>query len=181
MSRLPTTIWVTSGFALVAASLLSAAHLLGFMPHQVQQTAAARLRLCEAIAPQLSLAAQNDDLFAMRLTALNAVDQNPDLLSLSIQDDDGRIIWQTPRHEKWWNQAAVSEDATTHVQQPILQEQQRRGTVQILFKPAGSSGVYAFLRSPEVRMNVAVICAVILISMLYLRFALRAPPSSAPS
>ena len=180
MSRLPTTIRVAVGFALVAASLLFAARLLGYTPHQMQQTAAARMRLCRAVAPQLSLAAQNDDLFALRLTALNAVEQNPDLLSLSIQNDEGEVIWQTPRHADWWSQKAGDDHTTTHVQLPVFQGPQRWGVVQLRFSPAGPSGVLAFLRSPEVRMNAAAICAVFLISMLYLRYALRISPTSIP-
>lgn len=178
MSRLPIKIRIAIGLALVAASLLFGAHLLGYMPDQKKQTAAARLRLCENIAPQLSLAAQNDDLFALRLTSMNAVEQNPDLLSLSVQSDDGGVIWQTPRHEAWWGAMDGKDHGTTHVELPVFQGQQRWGTVQLRFSPVGPSGVYEFLRSPGMQMNIAVVCAVFLISMIYLRLVLRTPTAT---
>ena len=173
MSRLSTTILFAAGLALVAASLLFTARLLGLMPHQMAQTVAARDELCRVVAPKLSLAAQNNDLFAMRLIALNIVEQSPDLLSMSIQTTDGNIVWQTPRHMYWWGRDVGGQRATTHVQFPILQSRQQWGTLQLRFRPAGPSGIFQFLWSPELRFNIAVVLTVFLIAMCYLRIVRR--------
>src|SRR5688572_13405050 len=100
MLRVSPTLRLSFSAALMTASLLLLADLIGLVPDSRAWTLEARQRICESIAVQLSIAATRSDTDLVKQTLDVFVERSPDVRSAALRRADGEIFSATPDHAK---------------------------------------------------------------------------------
>jgi diguanylate cyclase (GGDEF)-like protein len=132
------TLRITLGILSLTISLLLAAQLLGFLPDRTTLALENRQKFCEAIAMQISWAASRNDGRAIQNTLESVVSRNDELLSAAFRAKNNAIKAVAGKHDENWVARKDGVSTPTHVQVPILNAEQRWGTVELTFKPLDS-------------------------------------------
>ncbi|HEX8521234.1 MAG TPA: diguanylate cyclase [Tepidisphaeraceae bacterium] len=148
MRRLSAATRISIGLTCLTMSLLLAAQGLGVIPNPIDGTLKARKELCESLAIHCSLAAQRNDVDAIKDTTRAIVGRNPDILSAALRLNDGNLVVTVGEHDKQWKNADHKKSTSNHVRVPILQGSTQWGTLEVAFKPAQGTGWVAYLSDP---------------------------------
>src|SRR5207244_12133378 len=98
MKKLSASTHVSIGITFLTLSLILAAEGLGFIPSSTDATLSGRKQLCESLAIQCSVAAENGDVAAIENTTKAIVERNPDILSFGLRAADGIMLTQFGDH-----------------------------------------------------------------------------------
>ncbi len=123
------------GLAALTISLLLSANLIGIGPDHKQAALDARVKICEALALQLSWAALRNDRRAIEQTLNAVVTQNPDILSASLQSRRTGIISEVGNHDANWAPPDDGRSTPTNIQVPIFTDRGQWGSLQLSFEP----------------------------------------------
>src|SRR5947208_1178557 len=115
MKRLSASTHVSIGVTLLTLSLIFAAEGLGLIPSTSQATISGRKQLCESLAIQCSLAAQDANVTVVENTAKAIVERNRDILSVGLRTADGPLLMHIGDHTKNWAGADSTRSTPTHV------------------------------------------------------------------
>ena len=128
---------IAFSLASLVLALVCCAQSLGLIPDTRPAIVAGRQSLCEAVALQACLAAQREDVAALRAVTTSLVQRNASVKSAEIRRMNGRpIVTVGPHAQQWSNSVAGAVDK---VEIPILKGKNRWGSLQIAFEPIATS------------------------------------------
>lgn len=133
--RLTPAVRISLGLVSLTVSLLLLGQLLGLAPDQTKSVFESRKVLSEALAIQLSVAAQRDDFFLIKETLQSMVARDNDIKSAAIRSAKGELLAVAGDHLAHWQSPSDGHSTPTHVQIPIFKGQSRWATVEISFAP----------------------------------------------
>src|SRR5687768_14555950 len=119
----PTRIAVS--LASLVLALICCAQSLGLIPDPRPAVLEGRRALCEAVALQSCLAAQREDLVALRTITTSLVSRNPSVKSAAISKSSGQQIAVAGDHGVHW--AMKDPTAGQNVEVPIFKGDRRWG------------------------------------------------------
>ena len=121
--------------ALITASVLLVADLLGYAPDQTQMELKQRKQISESFAIQFSTLASVEKSKTIRKILSQIVSRNDDLLSAGFRDKAGRLLFEVGPHQQQWNDYQSDKSTTTHVLVPMYKGKTTFGTIELRFKP----------------------------------------------
>ena len=116
---------------------------------------------------QACLAAQREDLTALRTFSKSIVDRNPNVVYAVVRRDNGKVIAEFSNLQSG-GQAPAPNDGENRVEMPIFKGKARWGIVELRFRPLPTGGLVSWL--PE---SVQLIIIVPLVTFVVSRFYLR--------
>jgi diguanylate cyclase (GGDEF)-like protein/PAS domain S-box-containing protein/putative nucleotidyltransferase with HDIG domain len=160
------------GLACLTMSLLFVAQSLGLVPDRDQAILEGRKSLCESVAVNCCLAAQNNDLATIRATIMALVTRNASVLSAAVRKADGKAVVVAGNHEGWHSPDATHSN-NEMVQVPILAGKSRWGTVEIRFTALADHSFWGWITDPVIRFFAFVAGAALLAFTFYLKRTLQ--------
>ena len=121
--------------ALITASVLLVADLLGYAPDQTQMELKQRKQISESFAIQFSTLASVEKSKTIRKILSQIVNRNDDLLSAGFRDKAGRLLFEVGPHQQQWNDYQSDKSSTTHVLVPMYKGKTTFGTIELRFIP----------------------------------------------
>lgn len=146
MLRISPTFRLSISAAMMMASLLLLADLIGLVPDNRLAVLEARQRICESIAVQLSIAATRSDAELVKQTLDVFVERSPDVLSAGLRRANGEIFSATPDHAKHWIPLVEDRSTFAQVLVPVFAGEQRWGSVEVSFADV-NSGWFGWLKN----------------------------------
>lgn len=116
-------------------SILLIGQMLGIVPDKSQAMLDTRKNLTEALAVQFAVAAERDDFILIEKTLSLLVKRDPQVLSAAIRGGDGVFYAVAGDHRSIWQPSVDGKSSPTHVQVPIMQDNQLWGAVELSFAP----------------------------------------------
>jgi PAS domain S-box-containing protein len=159
--------------AAITLTTLLAAHALGLLPDREAAVVAGHKALCEAEAVHCSLAARHRNLAAHKEVLILLLERNPDVLSVAVRAEDGKLLVQAGDHATHWGPAPANASTPTHMCVPIGAVDGRRAVLEMRFQGRDRSVVEALLASPLLPLAAFVFGASALLIFVYLRTVLR--------
>lgn len=154
-------------------SLLLAAQGLGVIPNPAEATLKGRKQLCETLAIQCSMAAQRGEVTEIESSSKFIAERNPDIVSLGLRRADGELLVKVGDHEQSWKKADANKSTPTHVRVPILEDDKRWGTLEVVFKPLSAGGFIGWVKDPAITVILFFAIAGFIGYAFYLRKMLR--------
>jgi len=145
----------------------------GVMPDPYRPVLEGRAKLCEFLAVQFSIAAQEDQFEIIQKTAYLSVERNPDILSISVKTAKGKALVETEGHASIWSGMPPDQSVATHLEIPLFRGDETWATVQVCFEPMVFSGIWGMWSQPVVRLAFILALSGFPIYWLYLKRALR--------
>ena len=145
----------------------------GVLPDSGEQAMRWRKHVSEALAVQVAVLLQADDLRPVQRTLDGVVARTEGLKSLAIRRDDGRIVAQAGDHARHWRSVSGEVSVPEQVTVSLHSGSGRWGSFELAFAQEASHPVIAFLRQPLVRLLGFISFAGTLAFGLYLRRALQ--------
>ena len=136
------TFRLSFGLVGITLSLIMVTFMLGMFPNEEEVELKARAGVAEALALQLSSAASQHDTRVLTNTIKAVVARNPDLLSIALRRDDGKILLSAGDHGKHW--VAPHEDRSTpsHIQIALSDGGRVWGKIEMAFTPLKAAERY---------------------------------------
>src|SRR5947208_12930149 len=119
MKRISASTHIAVGITFLTMSLIMAAEGLGIIPSPAEAIITGRKQLCESLAIQCSMAAQNNDIATIQNTTQAIVERNRQILSAALRGADGVLVAQAGNHPQNWKDADSQKSTPTHVRVPI--------------------------------------------------------------
>ncbi len=136
MFRNSVAVRMTFGLVMMTVTSIMIANLLGLIPNPNELRRQRKVSLCESLAVNCSLLAQRSDASGIAASLQLAADRNQDIASLALRRENGRIVFQSGDHEKYW-QGPTTTDAgrSPHDQLSvsIMRKDQRWGQLEVVF------------------------------------------------
>ncbi len=176
MRSISPTLRVSFGILSLTISLLLTAKLLGLLPDLSASELEARKKVCEALAVQLSLATEKNQIDIVEATLKSVVERNPDVLSAGLRLTGGRLLASAGNHETSWRRPVGAQSTPTHVRVPIFQDNKNWATLELAFTPLSTTfslGSLTSVKNSFVGLFAFVIMAGFGAYFLFLRRALR--------
>jgi PAS domain S-box-containing protein len=164
---------ISAGVTCVTLSVLFAALALGLVPDQQGAVVQGRKNLCEAMAIQCSVAAQQGDVSAMEASVKSICKRNSEILSAGVRKADGKVVFAVGDHEKTWQANDAEQSTDAHMQVPIGLKNQRWGTLEVQFRTHGPSGILAIVWGPFVWLTGFITLGGFVFTTIYLKAVLR--------
>ncbi|MCP5056976.1 MAG: response regulator [bacterium] len=143
---------ISLGQTFLLINVLLAAILLGIVPDRDQAVREGRAALAEAVAVTGSALITRADLDGLRTTLSLAQERNDDVLSVAVRRADGVALVSVGDHEQHWDVSHGDVSTNTQVAVPIWSRGKRWGTVELRFRPLGSSGWIGVVTSSEAKL-----------------------------
>src|SRR5579884_3255613 len=165
---------ISLGLVSLLLSTLFAANALGLLPDRDGAIIEGRKSLCEALAISTSLAAQNNDVPALKATVEAIVHRNPDILYAGVRTQDGKWLVELGERPP---AASDNEGHSTPAEMfvPISVANQPWGTVEVRFKPLHADGWMTLLGGSIFPLAVFMLGTGLAVTYFYLRAVLRRP------
>ena len=139
MLHIPPSLRISLGLVLITLSVLLLGNFIGLIPDRSIVAMQARKTAAESLAVQCTLAAQDNNLAAVKKTMDVIVNSQPDILSLALRGADGTYLTLSDNHQINWIAPPGEESTATHWQVPIFNGNSRWGVLEISF-----ASLYAF-------------------------------------
>ncbi|MEX2142227.1 MAG: diguanylate cyclase [Pirellulales bacterium] len=161
---------IAFSLASLVLALVCCAQSLGLIPDTRPSIVEGRQSLCEAVALQACLAAQREDVAALRAVTTSLVERNAAVQSAAVHRVNGRPIVTVGQHAEHWSNGTPG--AIDKVEIPILKGKNRWGSLQIAFQPITSGWLDQWApRAVWLGLGIAAIAMVV--SRFYLRRILQ--------
>lgn len=160
---------LSAGLVFITITALLLAETAGFVPDRLSLVAQGRIQLSEALAIELSGAAQRADITGALRAAADAVGRHADLRSIGMRLHDGTIVFTTPRHDEHWQELKDGQSTATHIQLPLEKNNRAWGRVEFSFAQLDGAGLFG----PGLRLALFVSLIGWIMYWIYLRRALK--------
>lgn len=175
---------ISLGIVAMTASMIFAADwVLGIFPDPNKPALKARQDLSESLGIQLSELIVDNRVDEIRLAMNEVVEQNPDLMSVSLNKADGEVVAATGNHKALWDESKAVRSTPQQVMVPMFQEQTQWAVLQLKFSPLPYSGFLGLLSTPLYKLVAVIVGFGFLVYLLYLSRTLRYldPSAAIPS
>ncbi len=161
---------ISLALTLLTACILLAANVLGYTLDEDAQALENRIQIAESLTIQFSVMIPQRDIKRIEELIQLVTKRNPALLSTGIRRASGRMLFQTPGHERFWRGYSRESSNATHIMVPLMNGNQVWGKVELRFKDLKGSSLFGFLQKEFFRL--ILFCSVIGF-FAYLIFMLR--------
>jgi PAS domain S-box-containing protein len=166
---------ISLGIVGLFLSVLFAARGLDLIPDPEAAAMQKRVAVCEAMAVECSLAAQQGD------GSLTSTDpyiravarRHPEIRSAAVRDLDGRLVVDTGGHEGHWSGFAEDHSTATHMSVGIARNDDPWGRVEVCWDPVPLTGRWHYVGGPMLPLFAFSAGAGFLLCALYLRAVFR--------
>jgi PAS domain S-box-containing protein len=158
---------ITFGLVSLMTSVLLLGHAMGLVPDRDGALTEKRIVICEALAVEASLAAQRQDVPAIRAMTETLAKRNPEIVSVGVRTAADELVASGGDHAGWADPPG-GRSTPTHMVLPITVGDQYWGQVEVQFRPL-RAGVWATLGGPATRLVAFMAVAGFVVSYLYLR------------
>jgi diguanylate cyclase (GGDEF)-like protein/PAS domain S-box-containing protein len=131
---------------------------------------------------QIASLIQAQEWDTLKLTVSESLARDKEILSVAVRQQDGKIVYQTGDHLRYWTPPAAGQSTLTHVRVPITAKDAHWGDVEISYRPVTPETLREWLQVPLVALALAVVPVGFLAFYLYMRRALQYldPASAVP-
>lgn len=143
--------------------------LIGFWPNQANLQKELRIQTSENLAAQSTQYLQARDIVQLERILVEAVDKNPMINSVAIRNTQGNIIFETGRHQHYWQPTSEKESSLDFIRVRINTSQQQWGNIEIAFQPTKPKKLINWLAQPQVLSFILFIIGGLILYSLYLR------------
>ncbi|MCA1971596.1 MAG: GGDEF domain-containing protein [Caenispirillum sp.] len=171
--RLTPVIRLALGLTSLVITLLLVFQITGLVPDELEMARKIRNRTSESLAVQAASLLQAGDLKALGRTFEEVRARDPDIRSIAIRQNDGRLLVAVGGHEAQWRAPSEGKSTLDHVQVPILANQRRWGSLEISFAPVLPETLAGWLTYPPVILLLAVGTFGFVVMFLYMKRALQ--------
>lgn len=174
LPRLTPAVRIAVGLvSLIVTLLLLADIALNLVPDRTDMQRQIRESTSERLAVQISAMLQHQDMDALARTMREAVARDPDILSLAVRRQDGKILASAGAHLRHWTAAPGSKSTLTQVRVPLYSGNAYWGNVEISYRPVVPTTLLEWLRMPLVALVLVVVPVGFLAFYLYIRRTLQ--------
>ncbi len=159
----------------VTITLLLLAQLVGLVPDRMSAILEGRRALCEAMAFDWSIDAQNGNLGAIAASAIAITKRNQDVLSIGLRSADGTLLVDTGDHETRWGAPEGNGATTTHAVVPIhvMPNQKQWGQVEVRFRDPAGGWLPSYLGIPGLGVVIFLAISGLVLYRFYMGRVLR--------
>lgn len=122
--------------------------VFNIFPDEIQAVRLDRAQMSEKLAAQAATLVSAEGTGALATAMPKWVESNEQLLSVAIRGQDGFPVAQSDGHERHWREPEDGRSTLQHVLVPLMQGNQRWGTFEASFTPAGPSSIWQWLTQP---------------------------------
>ncbi len=175
MKRLSAATRISLSLVGVTITLLLLAQLLGLVPDRTTAVLEGRKALCEAVAFDWSIEAQNGNLGAIKAAATAITQRNQDVLSIGLRSADGTLLVDTGNHAALWGATRRSDSTTTHAVVPIyvMPDQKPWGQVEVRFRDVAGGWLVTHVGIPILGAIIFLAVSGLVLYRVYMRRVLR--------
>lgn len=150
--RVTPLVWVSVGLVSVTLSVMMAGDVfVDLVPNRDRQVFEYRRDMAESLTVQYSALAERDQIETVKFAMEMLAKRIPDILSLALIQESGRVVAQVGDHARVWVQPPGEESTLEFLQVPIFSGDQRWGVLQMAFRQTDMSGLQGFLTDPWIR------------------------------
>jgi len=141
------------------------------LPDNMEMVRKERALLSQHLAVQAANLADSGKNDALSSAMQEWVRENPQLLSVAVRGPDGLVVAQSDSHDQYWRTPENGKSTLQHVLVPLTQGDERWGTVELSYTPAGPSTMWQWLTQPWMLIILALGFGGFVLFSLYLRRA----------
>jgi len=145
--RLTPSVKISFSLVLITISILLSGTFAGVMPDKNRIVMESRQKLCESLAVQFSLAAQNGSVAGMRPVMALLVQRNDDVTSIALRAQNQSLLVFSGDHTAFWKEKSGAPSTLKNVQVPIFKGNKPWATMEVSFTPLSQTGILAWLRN----------------------------------
>ena len=166
---------VSLGLASLLLSTLLVARNLDLLPGPDASAIAKRLATCDALTIECALAAQRHEKLGTTVEFVQAIARrDPDLLSVGVRDERGKLAIDTGQHDANWSGYNSDRSTLTHMHAAVFREDGSEwGRVEVCYRPLAYSGWWRMLGGSQLPLFGFVWASSFLMTTLYLRAVFR--------
>ena len=146
---------------------------LNLVPDRTDMQRRIRESTSERLAVQVTSMIQSQDWDALKRTVREAVERDPDILSLAVRQQNGRILVSAGDHLRHWAAPAEGQSTLTDVRVPLYANNTHWGDVEISYTPVTPQTLKEWLQTPLVALVLVVVPVGFLAFYLYMRRTLQ--------
>jgi len=159
--------------SLTLALVLVFDSVVDILPNEQKQLLQVRQRISTAIGNQVVVFLARNDIDGLQMTLDQMVIQDPDIQSIGIRRLDGNLVAASKDHLRTWVAPGEGKATLNEVPMPLSINKIRWGEIELAFKSAGPSTIWAWLSSPGVLLIIMFSTVGLVAFYLYLRRALQ--------
>jgi diguanylate cyclase (GGDEF)-like protein/PAS domain S-box-containing protein len=134
--------------SMVVGCILVLDLFFNIFPDQLKEVRVDRAELSQKLAAQAASLVNSEGSDVLSVAMRTWVQHNPQLLSIAVRGDDGRLVAQSGEHGQFWNEPEGGRSTLEHVMIPLMQAGSHWGTFEASFTPAGPSSIWQWLLQP---------------------------------
>lgn len=146
---------------------------LNLVPDRTDMQRRIRESTSERLAVQVTSMIQSQDWDALKRTVREAVERDPDILSLAVRQANGKILVSAGDHLRHWAAPAEGQSTLTDVRVPLYAKNAHWGDVEISYTPVTPQTLKEWLQTPLVALVLVVVPVGFLAFYLYMRRTLQ--------
>jgi diguanylate cyclase (GGDEF)-like protein/PAS domain S-box-containing protein len=146
---------------------------LNLVPDRTDMQRRIRESTSERLAVQITSMIQSQDWDALKRTVRESVERDPDILSLAVRQQNGRILVSAGDHLRHWAAPEEGKSTLTDVRVPLYAKNAHWGDVEISYTPVTPQTLKEWLQTPLVALVLVVVPAGFLAFYLYMRRTLQ--------
>ncbi|QDS96628.1 Sensory/regulatory protein RpfC [Roseimaritima multifibrata] len=155
------------GAAGIVASCLLTCAFLGLLPDERPAVAQGRAHLCESIAVYSSALLAQGEVRTMDNTLQAIAAHNPQVISVGIRRENGRLLNNTGDHQQHWHLEPGQTSTVDQVRAPLLAHGQPWGSVEVVFTPLTHPGILGVIRQRAIAFPLMVGAATCILFWFY--------------
>jgi PAS domain S-box-containing protein len=165
---------ISLGLVGLFLSVLLAARALNLLPDPEAAAVDKRVAVCEALAVECALAAQQGDgsLAATDAYVRAVASRHPEVRSAAVRDAAGRLVVDTGGHDGHWA-GHDGPSTSSHMAVPIVRDDRPWGQVEVCFDPVPFTGAWKWVGGALFPLFLFVFVAGAVVATLYLRSVFR--------
>ena len=173
LGRVSPRMHLALGLASLAVGVVLVAGYAGLIADGEALTRAHRASIAETIAITASGLIDETQPEALQETLEFLSRRNPDILSMGVRGDDGRLLVDVRGHAIAWPARAHPESTDSEIVVPVWRAGQSWGALELRFEPLRPYAWSQLLQDPGVRLSAFVFGACFLLFLVYLQRMLR--------
>ena len=155
--------------SLMLAGLLALDFVFGVLPNPNVLLRELRERISEQVATQTAAAIAAGDPRALHRTLQQALEKDPQLLSIAVRRRGEQILAQAGPHAAHWKEPDADRFDLDHARVALTLNDRHWGDIEISFQPHAPVSVWGWLRDPRVFLVLALGLGAFVLFTLYLR------------
>lgn len=164
---------VIGSVALSLALVLASDTAFKLLRNDAEVAREVRKRVSENVAIQIAVLESKGDFDSIKKTIDDIMRHEPSVRSIGVRQLDGKLVFKTTEHDRYWPTAQTDQSIPTHVKVPLWEGSNQWGHVEIGYEPVYPNHWTGWLLHPHVLMIASVAIAGIIVFAIYFRRVLK--------